>query len=63
VTLWRAAHRSLTNRPGAAAAVAFAVSGLLIAGLSYGIWQTWWLAILWLGAVYVELAIAAEPHG
>lgn len=55
VALWAAARRWPTARSPIAAVFAFAISALLIAGLSYGIWQTWWLAVLWLGTVFAEL--------
>lgn len=53
-------RRQPVNRAGAAAALAFAVAALVIAGLSYGIWQTWWLAVLWLGSLFAALGVVAE---
>lgn len=35
---------------GRAAAMAMLVAGLVISDVSYGIWQSWWLASLWLSA-------------
>ncbi len=56
VALWTAARHWPISRATAAGSYAFAMSALLIAGLSYGIWQTWWLATLWLGAALAQLA-------
>jgi O-antigen ligase len=39
-----------------------AITALLIAGLSYGIWQAWWLSTLVLSAVLCRLAMAAAPE-
>jgi len=47
----------VADRALAAGAVATA---LVIANLSYGIWQSWWQAALWLTAAFV---IAARPRG
>jgi O-antigen ligase len=58
LALSTAARRWPLSRPGAAASLSFAVAALLIAGLSYGIWQTWWLATLWLGAALARPATA-----
>lgn len=52
-----------TNRIGAAATLAFAVAALVIAGISYGIWQTWWLAVLFMGAAFSNMLIAKHPVG
>jgi O-antigen ligase len=38
-----------------------ATTALLIAGLSYGIWQAWWLSTLVLSAALCRLAMAAAP--
>jgi O-antigen ligase len=40
--------RARLDRITAAAGAGFACSTLAVAGLSYGIWQTWWLGALWL---------------
>jgi O-antigen ligase len=61
VALSAIARRAPSGRSAVAASAAFAVSALLIAGLSYGIWQTWWLATLWLGAALAEALMTAEP--
>ncbi len=52
------AERSRANPLGAAAVFAFAMAALVVAGLSYGIWQTWWLAILFLGATFSKILLA-----
>lgn len=46
-----------------AQATAALTSAAVIANLSYGIWQNWWLAGLWLAAAAVVLAGKAEPAG
>jgi O-antigen ligase len=46
-----------TNRPGSAGAFAAGIAALAIAGLSYGLWQTWWLASLWLAAVFAAALV------
>lgn len=42
--------RALRDRLDAAAAVSALVVALALSSFSYGIWQTWWLAALWLAA-------------
>ena len=37
-----------------AAALALIVSGALVAGVAFGIWQAWWMAVLWLAAVLMN---------
>lgn len=59
VALFGAADRWRVNRIGSAAAVAFGIAALVVSGLSYGIWQTWWLATLFLGAAFVEIVMSA----
>jgi len=61
--LWASARGWAASRPATAGTFAFAISGLVIAGLSYGIWQTWWLATLWLGATFAQLASTSEASG
>lgn len=53
---WRVAPRQRR-----AAMLAWATSALIIGLVSYGIWQPWWLACLWLGAAFL-MAPAAEPR-
>lgn len=59
IALSASARRWPVNRSAVAGTFAFAMSALLIAGLSYGIWQTWWLATLWLVAALAQLASVA----
>ncbi|HTP81843.1 MAG TPA: hypothetical protein VMQ11_02805 [Alphaproteobacteria bacterium] len=58
VTLFGAAGRWPVNRVGSAAAFAFGFAALVVCALSYGIWQTWWLAILFLGTVFLEIVMS-----
>jgi O-antigen ligase len=43
-----------------AAALALIVSGSLVAGVAFGIWQGWWMAVLWLAAILMH-AVAGPP--
>lgn len=45
----------------AAAAWATLAAGVTIAHSSYGVWQSWWVACLWLAAVWV-VAVAGAPQ-
>jgi len=58
VALFGAAGRWPVNRVGSAAAFAFGFAALVVCALSYGIWQTWWLAILFLGTVFLEIVMS-----
>jgi O-antigen ligase len=42
-----------TSRLVSAAALAAVSSGLVVALVGYGIWQSWWMAALWLAAAFV----------
>lgn len=59
LALWRLASASAWPPWRRAAAFAYAVSGLMIALVSFGIWQSWWLSALWLGAAL--MASLGEP--
>jgi O-antigen ligase len=50
LALWRLAGATAWPAWQRAAAFGYAGSGLVIALLSFGIWQAWWLSALWLGA-------------
>jgi exopolysaccharide production protein ExoQ len=50
LALWRLATASAWPAWRRAAAFGYAASALLIAVVSFGIWQSWWLSALWLGA-------------
>ena len=48
--------------PHAAAAACAACAGYLVIGsLSYGVWQTWWVAVAWILTVFIRLL--DEPRG
>ncbi|HEV2550190.1 MAG TPA: O-antigen ligase family protein [Stellaceae bacterium] len=40
----------------------FAGAGLIVAMLSYGAWQAWWLSSLWLGASFIAATATAPPE-
>lgn len=61
VALFGAARRYSADRIGTAATLAFALAALVIAGISYGIWQTWWLATLFLGTTFSNILTAKDP--
>jgi O-antigen ligase len=62
IVLATTARQWPVNQAATAGALACAISALLIAGLSYGIWQTWWLATLWLVAAFAQpVNVAGEP--
>ncbi|MEO2037667.1 MAG: hypothetical protein ABGW90_03050 [Martelella sp.] len=44
------------GRADRAAATGLLLSALTVANLSFGIWQTWWLAALGLGGIVFALA-------
>lgn len=48
-------NRSLIMK---AACLASFAAALLVASLSYGLWQSWWLAVLWLTAAMCNLVLA-----
>ena len=45
-----------------AGAIALLASGSLVAGVAYGIWQGWWMALLWLAASLMA-AVTGAKHG
>ena len=53
VIVFRAAYRHADDRFSQAAMVGMTASAILIASLSFGIWQNWWLASLGLGAAFM----------
>jgi O-antigen ligase len=58
--LWRAAvNRALTRRQRAAS-LAFAASALVVALISYGIWQAWWVSCLWLTGAFIAGAARGQ---
>ncbi|HUH86392.1 MAG TPA: O-antigen ligase family protein [Stellaceae bacterium] len=59
LALWRVATASGWPPWRRAAAFGYAGSALVIALVSFGIWQSWWLSALWLGAAH--MASLGEP--
>lgn len=59
---WRLARVAQQNRHAAAAAAGALVSLGLVANVSYGVWQEWWIATLFLAAASVA-AVRAGPSG
>jgi O-antigen ligase len=61
LVLWRLARepRRGWRRP---LAFGYAASALIVALLSFGIWQAWWLSTLWLGAA-LQARLGAGPEG
>ncbi|MDA1101868.1 MAG: O-antigen ligase family protein, partial [Proteobacteria bacterium] len=58
--LWLAAGK-LPDRAARAAATGLLLAGLIVAHLSFGIWQTWWLAALAQAGVLFALAVRLRP--
>ena len=56
IALWRTVG-ALTDPAARAAATAMLLSALIVANLSFGIWQTWWMATLTVGAVLWTVAL------
>jgi O-antigen ligase len=58
--------RALWRRSSSPAAIAFAAAGLAagltVFGLSFGIWQNWWLAALWLGGVFTQAGLRPDER-
>ncbi len=51
--LWRAGFKAQLERGTRAAALAWSASALVVALLSFGIWQAWWLSCLWLTSAFI----------
>jgi exopolysaccharide production protein ExoQ len=47
---------------GKAIANAQVATFLAMASVSYGIWQAWWMALLWLGMIFTTALLAREPE-
>jgi O-antigen ligase len=58
--LWRAGFKAQIERGPRAEALAWSASALVIAMLSFGIWQAWWLSSLWLTSALIAGASADE---
>lgn len=50
--LWQVGYAAALTRSRRAGALAWAAAAVLIACLSFGIWQEWWLSCLWLTAAF-----------
>jgi O-antigen ligase len=61
--LWHAAFRGALSSAERAGALAWAAAGLTVAMLSFGIWQAWWLATLWLTATLYAATVDNEERG
>ena len=44
-----------------AGGLAVLIAAAVELSLSYGMWQSWWIAVLWLAAFTVQLVIADPP--
>ncbi len=60
VTILRNITRYISGRKELAVALTVFFSATLIAELSYGIWQSWWLVFLWVSAA-LTIAVAGKP--
>lgn len=61
VTILIAIARSRAPPEDRATATAMVMSALVMVGLSYGIWQSWWLAALWMTAAFMTALMRKEP--
>lgn len=59
--LWRIGTSRSLPRAHQAAGIAFASAALVIAFLSYGIWQEWWICELWMLATLFVAQSASGP--
>ncbi|MDH5750271.1 MAG: O-antigen ligase family protein [Rhodospirillales bacterium] len=48
------------NRPDRAVGYGVFFTGLTIASVSYGIWQSWWLGTLWMTAAFTAASLSGE---
>lgn len=63
-SLWQAGWRGSLSPTRRAGTLAWATSAILIGSVSYGFWQAWWLACLWLGAAFLAApGIEGPPAG
>ena len=59
--LMRAIGRARASIVGKASAVGLVLSAVTICFLSYGIWQSWWLAALWLAGAFMAALMRSPP--
>lgn len=50
------------SRLAQSAALAAIASGMLVAAVGYGIWQAWWMAVLWIAAALVAAAPSRQAR-
>lgn len=58
-----AMDRLIRDQAGRAASVAGTVTACAILSLSYGVWQYWWLATLWLATAFMLAVATGSPAG
>ncbi|MDH5748248.1 MAG: O-antigen ligase family protein [Rhodospirillales bacterium] len=63
VSISLAICRILPDGPNRAAAFGALGTALTLAGLSYGLWQSWWLAALWLAALFMIASQGLRKNG
>jgi O-antigen ligase len=61
IWLMRAIGRARASNIGKASAVSLVLSTVTVSFLSYGIWQSWWIATMWLAGVFMVVLIRAAP--
>jgi O-antigen ligase len=59
--LWRLARQESLSLDDRAGALAWAAAALVVAMLSYGIWQEWWLSSLWLTSAFYAAVVDGGP--
>lgn len=59
--LMRAIGRARASIVGKASAAGLVLSAVTVSFLSYGIWQSWWLAALWLVGAFMAALIRSPP--
>ena len=51
------------DREASAIACGQFAAAFIISSFSYGAWQSWWLAVLWLGASFTAIACRSPSDG
>lgn len=57
----RRLYRLARDPAAVLAATAWGLTATIIACLSYGLWQSWWLGALWLSAAWLKAAMSEPP--